>query len=74
MTRKTKARQRLPHQDVCWIPREERDVASRRSKARSIVPCIALSGEWLRRAGFPPGARILIMAQCAGQLIIDRMR
>jgi cell division inhibitor SulA len=39
-----------------------------------IVPSIALSGEWLRRAGFPPGARVLIMVQCAGQLIIDRLR
>jgi type I toxin-antitoxin system toxin SymE len=76
MTRKTTARRRPPHQTVCWIPRDERQVASRArtSDRASIVPSIALSGEWLRRAGFPPGARILIMVQCAGQLIIDRMR
>jgi hypothetical protein len=76
MTRKTKARQRRAHQTVCWIPRDERQVAShaRGSNRASVVPSIALSGEWLRRAGFPPGARILIMVQCAGQLIIDRLR
>jgi hypothetical protein len=73
MTRKPQTRRRLPHQTVCWIPRDERDVASR-SDRTSIVPSIALSGEWLRRAGFPPGARILIMVQCTGQIIIDRMR
>lgn len=73
MARKTRVRRRLPHQTVCWIPRDERDIASR-SDGRSIVPSIALSGAWLRRAGFAPGARILIMVQCAGQIIIERMR
>ena len=73
MARTTAARRRLPHQTVCWIPRDEREVASR-SNGTATVPSIALSGAWLRRAGFPPGARILIMVQCAGQIIIDRMR
>jgi hypothetical protein len=35
---------------------------------------MTFSGEWLRRAGFAPGARILIMVQCRGQLIIERLR
>jgi hypothetical protein len=81
MARKTKAPQRLPHQGVCWIPRDEREVASVSVRSRSAnqetkrkVPRIALSGEWLRRAGFPPDARILIMVQTPGQLIIDRLR
>lgn len=73
MARKTRVRRRPYHQTVCWIPRDERDVASR-SDGGSIVPSIALSGAWLRRAGFAPGARILIMVQCAGQIIIERMR
>ena len=73
MTRKTKAPTRPLHQTICWIPRDEREVASR-SNGASIVPSIALSGAWLRRAGFAPGARILIMVQCRGQLIIERLR
>jgi hypothetical protein len=73
MARKTRVRRRLPHQTVCWIPRDEREVTSR-SNGTSTVPSIALSGAWLRRAGFPPGAHILIMVQCAGQIIIDRLR
>jgi len=76
MTRKTHARSRPAHQTVCWIPRDERKVGSRtpRSKRASIVPTIALTGKWLRRAGFAPGARVLIMVQCRGQLIIERLR
>jgi hypothetical protein len=81
MGRKTKARQRPPHQTVCWIPRDERDITSvsvrspsANQKTTRRVPRITLSGQWLRRAGFPPGARILIMVQTPGQLIIDRLR
>ncbi|HEY6893727.1 MAG TPA: SymE family type I addiction module toxin [Rhodanobacteraceae bacterium] len=73
MTSRTDVRRRPPHQTVCWIPRDEREVASR-SAGASIVPSIALSGAWLRRAGFAPGARFLIMVQCRGQLIIERLR
>ena len=81
MIRKRPTRKRPPHQRVCWIPRDERKVTSITSRKRGAkraaprrIPSIALSGEWLRRAGFPPGARILIMVQSEGQLIIDRLR
>lgn len=72
MTRNTKAYRRPHHQTVCWIPRDEREV--RGTKRGSALPSMTFSGEWLRRAGFAPGARILIMVQCRGQLIIERLR
>jgi hypothetical protein len=72
MNRKTKTRPRLEHQWVCRVPRDEREV--RRAKRGSALPSMTFSGAWLRRAGFVPGARILIMVQCRGQLIIERLR
>jgi len=71
-------RQRLKHQWVTWIPRDERRVAAvtrtfatARGKTKRKVPSITLSGEWLRKAGFPVDAAILIMVQQRGQVIID---
>lgn len=73
-------RRRLKHQWVTWIPRDERRVAAvtrlfatAKGKAKRKVPSITLSGEWLRDAGFPPDAEILIMVQQRGQVIIDRL-
>ena len=73
-------RQRLKHQWVTWIPRDERRVAAvtrtfatAKGKTKRKVPSITLSGEWLRKAGFPPDAAILIMVQQCGQVIIDRL-
>ena len=70
----------LKHQWVTWIPCDERRVAavtrtfaSARGKTKRKVPSITLSGEWLRKAGFPPDAPILIMVQQRGQVIIDRL-
>lgn len=75
-------RKRPPWQPVCWVPREVRkvgaryervDVCERGVDARSAVPVIRLSGEWLQAAGFRIGAYVLITVEAAGQVIFTAL-
>lgn len=64
-------------QKVCWIPKDIRRVATitrayARDPKKRKVPCLVFCGDWLRDAGFPPGAPILVRVVVRGQLVVDR--
>ena len=70
-------RNRPERQKVCWIPKDVRRVATvtraaARDPKKRKVPCLVFCGDWLRDAGFPPGAPILVRVVVRGQLVVDR--
>jgi hypothetical protein len=70
-------RNRPERQKVCWIPKDVRRVATvtradARDPKKRKVPCLVFCGDWLREAGFPPGAPILVRVVVRGQLVVDR--
>jgi hypothetical protein len=70
-------RNRPDRQKVCWIPKDVRRVATvtradARDPKKRKVPCLVFCGDWLREAGFPPGAPILVRVVVRGQLVVDR--
>jgi type I toxin-antitoxin system toxin SymE len=69
-----RSRARPLHQPVCRIPDEVRHVARiARSGGGRELPSMSFRGEWLREAGFAPGARILLRVLVRGQLVVDRI-
>ena len=61
----------LPRTDR--VPNPERIVSHTISDSGDQHPHIVLTGEWLREAGFPIGARYLVMADTPGYLAIVQL-